>query len=317
MDISYWKEFSVLAETKNYWAAAEKLFVGQSSLSKHIKTMETQLGGELFMRTSRKVELTELGKLMLPYAQQIAQLQTQYETAAFNYLSVGSQPLTIGSIPVIPRYHITDLIVKYQLDFPTVHLQTIEEDTLLLRDDLFNHRCDVIFYRDSNQYLEHDPDRENCMIRLPYCQDKLVAVLPTDHPLAEESSIRLEQLKDECFALIKNGTMPYNLCVRTCRSAGFTPHVLFTSHNLEAIFDMVTRGSCVALLFENHVARPYDALNHLDKQPFAVVPIEPPIYTTIYMAYLKDEPLTPAAAHFVDYCKLAAMDNSKTETPNA
>ena len=84
MDISYWKEFSVLAETKNYWAAAEKLFVGQSSLSKHIKTMETQLGGELFMRTSRKVELTELGKLMLPYARQIAQLQTQYETAAFN-----------------------------------------------------------------------------------------------------------------------------------------------------------------------------------------------------------------------------------------
>ena len=244
-------------------------------------------------------------------------LQTQYETAAFNYLSVGSQPLTIGSIPVIPRYHITDLIVKYQLDFPTVHLQTIEEDTLLLRDDLFNHRCDVIFYRDSNQYLEHDPDKENCMIRLPYCQDKLVAVLPTDHPLAEEFSIQLEQLKDECFALIKNGTMPYNLCVRACRSAGFTPHVLFSSHNLEAIFDMVTRGSCVALLFENHVTRPYDALNHLDKQPFAVVPIEPPIYTTIYMAYLKDEPLTPATAHFVDYCKLAAMDNSKTETPNA
>ncbi len=317
MDISYWKEFSVLAETKNYWAAAEKLFVGQSSLSKHIKTLETQLGGELFTRTSRKVALTELGKLMLPYAQQIAQLQTQYETAAFNYLSVGSQPLTIGSIPVIPRYHITDLIVKYQLDFPTVHLQTIEEDTLLLRDDLFNHRCDVIFYRDSNQYLEHDPDKENCMIRLPYCQDKLVAVLPTDHPLAEESSIQLEQLKDEYFALIKNGTMPYNLCVRACRSAGFASHVLFTSHNLEAIFDMVTRGSCVALLFENHVARPYDALNHLDKQPFAVVPIEPPIYTTIYMAYLKDEPLTPAAAHFVDYCKLAAMDNSKMETPDA
>lgn len=313
MDIAYWKEFAVLADTKNYWSAAEKLFIGQSSLSKHIKTLETQLGGELFTRTSRKVELTELGKLMLPYAQRIAQLQTQYETAAFNYLSVGSQPLVIGSIPVIPRYHITDLIVKYQLDFPSVRLQTIEEDTLLLRDDLLNHRCDVIFYRDSDRYLEHDPDKENRMIRLPYCRDRMVAVLPTDHPLAEESSLRLEQLTDEVFALIKNGTMPYNLCIRACREAGFTPQVLFTSHNLEAIFDMVTRGSCVALLFENHVTRPYDALNHLDKQPFAIVPIDPPICTTIYMAYLKDEALTPAAAHFVDYCKLSAADHSKTE----
>ncbi len=317
MDISYWKEFSVLAETKNYWAAAEKLFIGQSSLSKHIKKMETQLGGELFNRTSRKVELTEFGALMLPYAQQIAKLQTQYETAAFNYLSVGSQSLTIGCIPVIPRYYITDLIVKYQLDYPAVNLQTIEEDTLLLRDDLLNHSCDVIFYRDSNEYLEHDPDKENSMVRLPYYRDKLVAVLPTDHPLAEASSIKLEQLKDECFALIKNGTMPYNLCVRACRNVGFTPHVLFTSHNLEAIFDMVTRGSCVSLMFENHAARPYDALDNLDKQPFAVVPIEPSLYTTIYMAYLKDEPLSPAAAHFVDYCKLAAADNSKLETTDA
>ncbi|MCD8051873.1 MAG: LysR family transcriptional regulator [Clostridiales bacterium] len=84
MEISYFREFAVLAETKNFRAAADRLFIGQSSavkrhfrcqaalpklrfslrgfappcLSKHIKTLEGQLGQPLFVRTSRKVELT-------------------------------------------------------------------------------------------------------------------------------------------------------------------------------------------------------------------------------------------------------------------
>ena len=40
MEIGYFREFVVLAETQNYWAASERLFIGQSSLSKHIKTLE-------------------------------------------------------------------------------------------------------------------------------------------------------------------------------------------------------------------------------------------------------------------------------------
>ena len=51
MDISYFREFAILAETKNYWAASERLFIGQSSLSKHIKAVETELGVSLFDRT--------------------------------------------------------------------------------------------------------------------------------------------------------------------------------------------------------------------------------------------------------------------------
>lgn len=84
MEIGYFREFVVLAETQNYWAASERLFIGQSSLSKHIKTLEKQLGAPLFDRTSRKVALTEFGRLMLPYAKAVASLQFEYETAAFN-----------------------------------------------------------------------------------------------------------------------------------------------------------------------------------------------------------------------------------------
>lgn len=308
MEISYFREFVILAETQNYWAAAERLFIGQSSLSKHIKTLEKQLGAPLFDRTSRKVELTEFGSLMLPYAQSIAKLQYEYEAATFNHLHAGSEVLRIASIPVIAHYNITDVLVRFQLNFPNVQVDIQEADTIYIRDWLLERKCELSFFRDSMSYLEHDPDKESRLVKIPYCQDQLIAVLPRDHPLAKEPQIELTQLASEYFALIKPESMPYNLCMRACREAGFVPQVLFTSHSLEAILDMVTKGSCVALLFAKHIAFPRKAPEGM---PFVAVPINPPIQTTIYLAYRRGDELSPAAAHFVDYCQLAHKIDSK------
>ena len=310
MEISYFKDFVILAETQNYWAAAERLFIGQSSLSKHIKTLEKSLGAPLFDRTSRKVELTEFGKLMLPYAQSVSKLQYEYEAAAFNFLHQENEVLNIASVPVMAQYNITDILVRFQLDFPSVQINTHEADTLDVREWLLERKCELGFFRDSVAYLEHDPDKEARLTKVPFCQDRLVAILPKDHPLAGEKQIELNQLAREYFALIKKDTMPYTLCMRACREAGFVPEVLFTSHSLEAILDMVTKGSCVSLLFANHVAYPIDSVLSI-APPFAVVPVTPEIQTTVYLGHLKNTPLSPAAAHFVEYCMIAGKIDSK------
>ena len=57
------KEFIVLAETKNFWEASERLYMNQSTLSKHIKSLENDLGVALFTRTTRRVELTNYGEI--------------------------------------------------------------------------------------------------------------------------------------------------------------------------------------------------------------------------------------------------------------
>lgn len=310
MEISYFREFVILAETQNYWAAAERLFIGQSSLSKHIKTLEKSLGAPLFDRTSRRVELTDFGKLMLPYAQSVAKLQYEYEAAAFNYLHEENEVLNVASIPAMAHYGITDLLIRFQLDFPTVRVNTHEADTLDVRERLLDRRCDLAFFRDSVAYLEHDPDKEAQLTKIPFFHDMLVAVLPRDHPLAGEKSLELRQLADEYFTFIKEGSMPYTLCMRACREAGFIPQVLFTSHNLEALLDMVSKGSCVSLLFAGHVQFPHDVA-FPDGRPFAVVPVTPEIQTTVYLGHLKNTPLSPAAAHFVEYCMIAGKIDSK------
>ena len=306
MDISYFREFVVLAETKNFWAAAERLFIGQSSLSKHIKTMEKQLGAPLFTRTSRKVELTPFGAQMLPYAQSIARLQYEYEAAAYGILHENSEVLRIASIPALTAYHIVDILVRFQLDFPMIQVRTNEADTLLVREQILGKKCDLGIYRDSAVYSEQDPAAENRLVKIPFSTDRLVAVLPKHHPLADRAQLRLDALKEEYFALIKRDTMPYALCIQACREAGFTPKVLFTSHSLDAILDMVAKGSCTALLFEKHT----ESSGFSASPPFTVVPIVPEIRTQVCISHLKDTALSQAARQFLDYCTVYRQEQS-------
>ena len=66
MQVQMLQEFLVLAETLNFLAAASDLYISQATLSKHIREMEKELGAPLFKRTTRKVELTELGVRTIP-----------------------------------------------------------------------------------------------------------------------------------------------------------------------------------------------------------------------------------------------------------
>ena len=87
---------------------------------------------------------------MLPYAKAVASLQFEYETAAFNYRETGVERLRLASIPVIAHYNITDLLVRFQLEFPNVQVDVQEADTLEVREWLLQRKCDLAFFRDSS-----------------------------------------------------------------------------------------------------------------------------------------------------------------------
>ena len=70
----------MLAKVKNFKLAADKLFLSQPTLSRHIKEMESELDVELFLRSTRQVELTEYGRFLLPYAQRIVDTESAYRT---------------------------------------------------------------------------------------------------------------------------------------------------------------------------------------------------------------------------------------------
>jgi len=301
MNTDYLKEFVTLAETKNFWEASERLYMNQSTLSKHIKALETELNVALFTRTTRRVELTTYGQTLLPYARSIVRAEFEGTSAIKRIQNIENGLLTIGTIPSMPQYHITQFLASFQRLYPNSTVRVTEDDPNNLFKYLENENCELIFCREDKASFEKNFIMDNYITRIPYMKDKMVALVPNDHPLAKEKSLSLQQLKDERFCMIKEGSLMYQMSVDACQNAGFIPDIIFTSHRIDSILDMVTNQKCVALLMDFHIKLPEHAPKRTNT-PWTAIPITPEISSQISLCYRNDKPLSKTAKNFVDLC---------------
>lgn len=286
MEIAYICEFVTLSETCNYMEAADQLFISQSALSRHIKTLEEDLGVQLFDRSTRKVSLSRFGTLFLPYARKIASTQYEYEAAISAAQKAEHGNIRIGSIPVMSQYHITDLFVAFQKENPGISLDIIEGDSYELIRLLRSGQCDLAFIREG----EENTDEFNI---IHYDVDQLTAFLPKGHPLADRSFIRIEQLRNEPLMLLSKNTYMYSLCINTCKRAGFEPNVVLTTHHASNMLDLVRKGMGISLLTK----RPTIPLLTED---IVAIDIEPRIITNIDLAYPKNKQMDAGEKRFIN-----------------
>jgi DNA-binding transcriptional LysR family regulator len=305
MNIEFYQEFITLAETRNFWEASERLFMNQSTLSKHIKCLEDELGMPLFVRTTRHVELTEYGKTLLPYAIRLVQTFYDSNTALLKTKSKLSGQIIVGSIPDMDSHGITNVFHSFFQSYPQYNIKSIEEDPNNLIPMLREQKCDFIFTRESKLEFEQNFKNDKEITRIPYLRDYMVAVLPKGHPLAGEKEVHLRDLKEENFCLLKETSMLYDFAVSKCSEAGFLPNVVFTSERLANLFDMVSLGNGVSLLMNYHTIIPSKNPDIIASLGFAKVPISPTIYTQISLCYLSETVLSPAAKDFVGFCEKA------------
>jgi len=307
MNTEYLKEFVVLAETKNFWEASERLYMNQSTLSKHIKMLEENLGIPLFTRTTRRVALTHYGAAFLPYAKAIAEAEFGGVSAIKRIQNVENGLLSIGTMPSMPQYHVTQFLAEYQKMYPNSMVKIVEDDPSNLLEYLKNEECELIFNREDKASFEQNFMNQNDIVRIPYMKDRLVAVMHKSHALACSESINLNQLKDERFCMIKEGSLMHHISMNACQNAGFIPDVIFTSHRTDSIIDMVTNQNCIALLMDIHVIMPENGPVQTDI-PWVIVPVTPEINSQVSICYRADKPLSASAQNFIELCNKAIFD---------
>lgn len=289
MEINYINEFITLVEIGNYLEAADALYLSQSTLSRHIQSIENDLGVQLFNRTTRKVELNEFGKVFLPYARQIQSLKTDYTHALARQLKNQSSSITIGTIPTMSQYHITDILSRFQTEHPDFNLNIVDADSSDLEKMLRDGNCDFAFIR---THERSDTEFE----KLPFFIDHIVAVFPNKHPLALAESVSLDQLKAESFLFLSKGSMMHTLAISACKAAGFTPHVAFTGHRAENIVDLVGRGMGIGLLTRQ-------PLTYINTDNVSIVDVIPQFTTSISLTYKSEQTLSPTARQFLKFYK--------------
>lgn len=287
MEIKYIRHFVELAETGNYLEASNILFMAQSTLSRHIKSIEEDLGAPLFDRTTRKVELNDFGKTFLPYAKKIVEIQEEYERALKNQLSGKTSTLTVASIPAMVNYHITDVLVGFQKENPEYRLNIIEADSTQIFQMIKEKKCECGFTRDANGLFSD-------MKQVEFTQDHLVAVFSSEHPLAGRDFVTLEMLKGEKFLFLNKNTTMYTICHHACKKAGFEPDVAFTGLRGENLIDLAVRGMGVALLTKKPI-------EHLAGDRVRLVDVVPTVATSINLVYPAEGKLSRALKKFILY----------------
>lgn len=284
MKTSFLHEFVVLAETQNFLAASDELFMSQSTLSRHIKELEEQLGVLLFTRSTRSCSLTPYGASLLPYAKKITALEAQYLNNLNLMKDRDKNTLVIGTACQI-NHPIEEIVSSFQKLHPQIRIEYLFDETVNLISMLKEGKCDFTFIREIAPYQNEE------LSRIAISEEPLYAYLPSDNPLSGKKEISINDLRDETFYLGEEDSLTYQMAIRLAKDAGLKLNIVVISEKKQQL-SLVNRGHGVTLLF-----RPPSLTNFRN---LSVIPITPTVNVQINCAYIHKGKISMS---FVDHVK--------------
>lgn len=238
MDFDFFREFITITESKNFADAADKLAVSTSALSRHLNAAETELGVQLFTRTSRGVVLNSYGELFLDYAGSMARQREEFLSALQSRMDEVNHTVILSS-----NYQINSLVYSFRRAYPQYTISRVRNGRSSL-DNLRGGLCDLAFALDEHQTMFSDVEYA------AFAQDRHVVALHAGHPLADRESVPLSALKDFPFiALVAHGTnSPMNLDLFD--AAGFRPSFALSVTTGEEGLALVEQGLGAIVILE-------------------------------------------------------------------
>jgi len=176
-----------VAEMHSFSKAAQACYASQPTLSNAISQLEDQLGGKLFVRTTRKVGLTSFGEIMLPKIRSVLEDIDELESTAVAFHNPQQKLLRIGLSPLIDMSLLQQVLLPYRQANPDITIifkECLLDDMTerLLQDQIDfvvapvgmmkTHRESVLFYNDPLYYIPVDAAAEN----KPHFQYKLASL---------------------------------------------------------------------------------------------------------------------------------------------
>ena len=241
MELRQLTYFIAVAEERHFGRAAKRLHIAQPPLSQQIRQFEEQLGVKLFDRTTRRVDLTAAGALMLERGRSILNdveaLQAdvyQVGQGATGVLHVGFSGASTYS--VMPR-----IVRAAGTAYPGLTLDLHGEMlTPAMERGLLEHKLDAAILRPPVSSPEIDFRIIN--------REPLVVALPTHSPLASDRPLSMVELTEQRFVTYPPESVMYRMTADLCREAGFQHRVSQMAQETSTILSFVAAGGGVALM---------------------------------------------------------------------
>ena len=201
MDINYelYKVFYHVAKTLSFSEASKELYISQSAVSQSIKTLEKRLNQVLFIRSTKKVQLTKEGLLLFKHIEPAVNLITKGENQIAESNSLKGGQLRIGATDTICRYYLVPYLNQFHQKYPNIHIKVMNQTSMGCVDLLENNQVDLIITNSPNTRL----NTVGNVKALRSFSDVFIANRSAFPKLAEES-VSLEQLLDYPILMLES-----------------------------------------------------------------------------------------------------------------
>lgn len=293
MEIRHLITFQSILEMRSYTRAASKLGYTQSTLTSHIQSLENEIGGELFTYTSRNLELTDLGKKLIPLAEDL--LSTHEQIKNMKDTNEVKGVLKVAAPESLTISRLASIIKEFSIKYPDVRLILTNGTCGQNQIDLISGRVDVAFM------VYPEIKLEKC-IHYSLVEEKIVLVSSNEGP---EHLNKYKNNNNQYFITNEEGCSYRLMFERYLIKQGFNNFQTMELWSIEAIKQIVMSGLGFSVLpyitvkeeVENGILK---ILNHSEKFD--------PIYS--HMLIKKKKWLSPALEAFV---KLVLKSFSDTE----
>ncbi len=280
MELQKLRYFYAVAKFQHMTRAAEQLCIAQPALSQAIKSLESELQVELFVKKGRNIALTQYGvylkerlETILPEIDSIpAELdkmkKRENKTVKLNILAASA--------------FVINAIVKYRKIQPDVVFDFEQNE---LRSD-----CDIVITTNSLAHSSTTPCKKRFVKK-----EEIYLAVPKTSQYAQRGSIDLKEVCDEEFVLLSSARLFGVICNEFCASAGFYPKVLFESDSPTAVQNIISTGTGVAFW-------PEYSWGELPNDSIALLPVrEPECSREIIIELYQTLPLSKYAEDFYEF----------------
>ncbi len=238
MTLRHLKIFIEVVETGKMSAAAKNLYIAQPSVSQAVHELENHYHTLLFKRYSKKLFITDSGRLLYTYAKQLA---AQFERMEENMLTKKRRKkFRVGATISVGGSILSPVVKRFRQEFPDLDVYAFVGNTQEIEERLLNMDLDAGIIEGFVKSAD--------LITVPLLEDPMVLACSADHPLAGRSVLHIEDLQGQEFVIRESGSGTRELLDRFLESHDIRVTVAFEVHTPDAIKNALRVNQCLTLI---------------------------------------------------------------------
>lgn len=282
MPVNKYEAFLLSVELGSITRAAENLGVTQSAVSHMISSLEAELGFALLRRGRGGAVPTAEGQSVTPAIRGILTARERLGQMASAIRGLDSGTVRIGTFTSVGVHWLPGIIAEFQADYPSVELKLMSGDYHDVEQWLADGSADIGFVP--------LPTRLGGEV-VPLRADRLLAVIPANHPLADAAAFPVAELERESFiGLLETSDRDARGALA---AAGVSPHIKYKTKDDYAVIAMIERGLGVSIMPELLLRSCSERVRCLE--------LDPPASRTIGLCMPDAERAGPATRRFAEY----------------